>query len=169
MPRELGSSPIREEVLMPVSTWRSVVSSGVAVALLAVCATGAGAAPQSAGNRVASVALAQRGVPYVWGGASPTTGFDASGLVMWVYGRVEHVQLPHSAPFLKKLGRPVARLDLQPGDLIFFDHDLDVGIYVGAGRFVHSPGGARTRVRVDSLRTRRYLADYTGARRLLRR
>ena len=85
---------------------------------------------------------------------------------MWVYGQAEHVQLPHSAPFMKKLGRPVARQELQPGDLVFFHHDLDVGIYVGAGRFVHAPGGGRATVRIDSLRARGFLRSYTGARRL---
>lgn len=102
----------------------------------------------------------------MWGGASPKTGFDASGLVMWVYGQVEHVQLPHSAPYQKRLGRSIMRKGLLPGDLVFFDHNLDVGIYVGGGRFVHAPGGAQRTVRIDSLRGGRYLLTYTGARRL---
>jgi peptidoglycan DL-endopeptidase CwlO len=88
--------------------------------------------------------LDQIGVPYVWGGASPTGGFDCSGLVMWLWAQ-HGLALPHFAAAQYHLGPvvetgPVLDLTkLQPGDLLFF-HDLGhVGIYVGNGYLLHAP------------------------------
>jgi cell wall-associated NlpC family hydrolase len=102
------------------------------------------------------------GTPYVWGGASPG-GFDCSGLVMYVYAQVG-VSLPHSSYAQYGYGSPVARSDLQPGDLVFFDGLGHVGIYVGGGSFIHAPHTGDV-VKISSL-SGWYASTYVGARRL---
>jgi cell wall-associated NlpC family hydrolase len=113
---------------------------------------------------VVHAALAQRGVPYVWGGTS-RHGFDCSGLVRFAYARIG-LRLPHSSYALASVGRRVARSALRPADLIFFNGDGHVGIYIGDGRFVHAPH-AGTVVRIERLSERWYASSYVGARRLL--
>ncbi|MHB9148541.1 MAG: C40 family peptidase [Thermoleophilia bacterium] len=118
--------------------------------------------PASAfGNPVVEVAMRYVGVPYVWGGASPS-GFDCSGLVQYAFGQLG-VSLPHSSRALFDVGVAVAREDLRPGDLVFFGSPIHhVGIYVGGGNMVHAPyTGAN--VRVNSISR----SNYTGARRIL--
>ena len=88
--------------------------------------------------QAATIALRYLGVPYLWGGASPATGFDCSGLVMYVYAQLG-MSLPHYAAAQYQLGTPVAQSQLQPGDLVFFDALDHVGIYIGNGQFVHAP------------------------------
>lgn len=106
-------------------------------------------------------ALAYLGVPYVWGGESPTAGFDCSGLVLYVF-RQHGVQLPHYSRAQFALGERVAPADLQPGDAVFFGNPVyHVGIYVGGGWFVHAPRTGDV-VRLARLADRR---DYAGARR----
>ncbi|TML56287.1 MAG: hypothetical protein E6G21_00155, partial [Actinobacteria bacterium] len=94
-------------------------------------------APPSTHSSVVSIAMRYLGTPYVWGGASPS-GFDCSGLVMYVFSQVG-VSLPHSSYSQYGMGSPVSRDQLQPGDLVFFDGLGHVGIYVGGGSFIHAP------------------------------
>lgn len=105
----------------------------------------------SLGARAARLARTQLGVPYSWGGASPA-GFDCSGLVMWVYGRLG-ISLPHNAAALYGVGHPVSRSALRPGDLLFFSGLGHVGLYVGHGRMVHAPQSGRS-VEIQSLASR---------------
>jgi cell wall-associated NlpC family hydrolase len=119
------------------------------------------------GQRAATLAIREVGVPYRWGGTSPTGGFDCSGLVYWAYGRLG-VEVPHSSYGLYALGRRVARSRMRPGDLLFFYGEGHVGIYVGHGRMVHAPhSGAR--VQVVSLRRSSYGRILEGVRRIARR
>jgi cell wall-associated NlpC family hydrolase len=118
------------------------------------------------GQRAARTALRAVGVPYSWGGTSPSSGFDCSGLVYWAYGRVG-LSVPHSSYALYGMGRQVPRRGLRAGDILFFSGLGHVGIYVGRGRMVHAPHSG-TRVEVVSLGASNYGAGLVGARRLAR-
>jgi cell wall-associated NlpC family hydrolase len=121
-----------------------------------------GPAPPPTHSSVVSIAMQYLGTPYVWGGASPS-GFDCSGLVMYVFGQVG-VSLPHSSYAQYGMGSPVSRDQLQPGDLVFFDGLGHVGIYVGGGSFIHAPHTGDV-VRISSL-SGWYASTYVGARRI---
>ncbi len=115
------------------------------------------------GQTVVALAKQHVGAPYRWGGSSPS-GFDCSGLVRYVYGQVG-IALPHNAAQQYRLGMPVAREDLEPGDLVFFDRLRHNGIYVGDGRFIHARPTGR-RVAIASLDDEWYASHFVGARRL---
>lgn len=113
-------------------------------------------------------ALDYIGVPYRFGGSSPR-GFDCSGLVNYVFRETLGVTLPRTSRQLATVGVRVAREELRPGDLVFFNTrgapNSHVGIYLGDGRFVHAPR-ARTLVRIDRLDDPGYRGRFEGARRL---
>jgi peptidoglycan DL-endopeptidase CwlO len=93
---------------------------------------------QGAGAAVAA-AYSVLGTPYQWGGASPSTGFDCSGLTMWSWAQ-GGVSLPHSSAAQYSSLPHVSASDLQPGDLVFFYTPIHhVGIYVGGNQMIHSP------------------------------
>jgi cell wall-associated NlpC family hydrolase len=104
------------------------------------------------------------GVPYSYGGTSPRSGFDCSGFTRFVYAHFG-IALPHYSGAQFGMGRRVSRAGLRPGDLLFFDGLGHVGLYVGAGRFIHAPHTG-TRVSIDAL-DGWYAGRYDGARRLL--
>ena len=112
---------------------------------------------------VVAIALQYLGVPYVWGGSSPSTGFDCSGFTMYVYAQVG-VSLPHHAASQYQLGVPVPRDQLAPGDLVFFSGLGHMGLYIGGDQFVHAPHTGDV-VRISSLSER--WGNYVGARRIL--
>jgi peptidoglycan DL-endopeptidase CwlO len=115
------------------------------------------------GQQAAALAQQYLGVPYVWGGASPS-GFDCSGLVVYVYGQLG-VSLPHFTGSLWNSGPHVSRSDLAPGDLVFF-YNLDhVGIYIGGGVFIHAPHTG-TVVQYGNLNDSWYSSAYDGAVRI---
>jgi cell wall-associated NlpC family hydrolase len=122
------------------------------------------AATQTVGVRAVRFARRLLGVPYRYGGDSPS-GFDCSGFVRYVYARFG-VDLPHSSYADFGLGRRVPRGSLRPGDLVFFDGVGHVGMYVGGGRFIHAPHTGTT-VQVTSLNDPWYRAAYDGARRVV--
>jgi len=104
---------------------------------------GGGSVPDPGGSgRSAVVAIAQRylGVPYVYGGASPS-GFDCSGLAMYCYAQIG-ISLSHGATDQQRASTPVPISALQPGDLVFFggpSYSYHVGIYVGGGSMINAP------------------------------
>ncbi len=120
-------------------------------------------APPTQYSGVVGIAMQYLGVPYVWGGSSPS-GFDCSGFVAYVYAQVG-VSLPHYSGAQWGYGVPVSRSDLQPGDLVFFDGLGHVGIYVGGGQFIHAPHSGDV-VKISSLGESWYAATYVGARRI---
>src|SRR5207253_22334 len=122
----------------------------------------AGAPPPSHYGGVVGIAMQYLGVPYVWGGASPS-GFDCSGFTMYVYSRMG-VSLPHNAAAQYGYGSPVSRSALQPGDLVFFDGLGHVGLYIGGNSFIHAPHTGDV-VKISSL-SGWYASTYVGARRL---
>ena len=108
--------------------------------------------------QAASIALQYLGVPYVWGGASPS-GFDCSGLVMYVYAQLG-ISLPHYTVAQWNATEPIS--SPAPGDLVFFNGLGHVGIYIGGGRFVDAPHTGSV-VRIDSMSS---FGGYDGARRV---
>jgi cell wall-associated NlpC family hydrolase len=120
---------------------------------------GGSSAPSGVGARAALLARDYLGVPYRWGGSSPS-GFDCSGLVYFVYGRLG-VTLPRVTYSQWNAGRHVLRSQLAPGDLVFFYGHSHVGIYIGGGRFIHSPHTG-TSVQIASL-SGWYSSVYDGA------
>ncbi len=111
------------------------------------------------------------GVPYRRGGRSAETGFDCSGFTRHVFEHTLGLLLPHRADDQARLSTflPIRREELKPGDLVFFNTMRrtfsHVGIYVGAGQFIHSPR-AGGEVRVEDMRIAYWARRYTGARRL---
>jgi cell wall-associated NlpC family hydrolase len=120
--------------------------------------------PAARYSQVVSIALQYLGIPYVWGGASPSTGFDCSGLIQYVYAQVG-VSLPHHAASQFNYGTPVSREQLEPGDLVFFNGLGHAGIYIGGDQFVHAPHTGDV-VKISSLYDGWYSATWVGGRRL---
>ncbi len=114
--------------------------------------------PGAGHPEAASIALHYLGVPYAWGGASPS-GFDCSGLVMYVYAQLG-ISLPHYTVAQWNATDPIS--SPAPGDLVFFNGLGHVGIYIGGGRFVDAPHTGSV-VRIDSMSG---FAGYDGARRV---
>jgi cell wall-associated NlpC family hydrolase len=121
--------------------------------------THSSSAPSGVGARAALLARDYLGVPYRWGGSSPS-GFDCSGLVYFVYGRLG-VGLPRVTYSQWNAGRHVLRSQLEPGDLVFFYGHSHVGIYIGGGQFIHAPHTG-TSVQIASL-SGWYASEYDGA------
>jgi cell wall-associated NlpC family hydrolase len=117
------------------------------------------------GDRAAEIALQAVGIPYRWGGSSPSSGFDCSGLVYWAYGRLG-IELPHSSYALYDQGRPVALSRLMPGDVLFFAGLGHVGLYIGGGRMVHAPHSGRD-VEIVTLNGSNYGLRLVDARRVI--
>jgi len=93
------------------------------------------------GDRLVSRAMKYLGTPYRHGGISPSTGFDCSGFVYYLYGAVFGQSIPRMPDGMAREGAPVARSDLKRGDIVFFGYRgtfTHVGIYAGNGQFVHA-------------------------------
>ena len=114
-------------------------------------------------QRAVDLAMQYRGAPYRWGGETPS-GFDCSGFVRYVYAQVG-ISLPHNAAMQYQYGTSVSRDELEPGDLVFFDHLRHNGIYIGDGRFIHSRQTGKY-VGVGNLDDDWYRTHWVGGRRL---
>jgi len=114
-------------------------------------------------------ALLAIGVDYRYGGKSPASGFDCSGLVAHVFQEAWGVRLPPSTAGQSHAGVPVSLAELQAGDLLFYDTlqrpYSHVGIYLGEGKFVHAPKTG-TQVRIESLQSSYWVKRFNGARRI---
>ncbi|MEA9391108.1 C40 family peptidase [Acerihabitans sp. TG2] len=117
--------------------------------------------------------LSQMGKPYHWGGKSPTTGFDCSGLIYYAYKDVVRIHMPRTANEMFHLrdAAPVKKDELESGDLVFFhisnrgaaDH---VGVYLGNGKFIQSPRTGSD-IRISYLNEDYWQDHYVGARRVV--
>ncbi len=129
----------------------------------------AGATATDQASNLVINALAFLGVPYRWGGNSHETGFDCSGFVRAVYEQSVGKLLPRRSDEQAAATQPIERNDLKPGDLVFFNTMRrafsHVGIYVGDGKFVHSPR-AGAEVRVEDMRVAYWSKRFNGARRV---
>jgi len=115
-------------------------------------------------SQVISIAMQYLGVPYVWGGMSPS-GFDCSGLVAYAFAQIG-ISLPHHAASQFGYGVPVSRDALQPADLVFFNGLGHMGMYIGGGQFIHAPHTGDV-VKISSLYESWYASTFVGARRIL--
>jgi cell wall-associated NlpC family hydrolase len=120
------------------------------------------AAPPATHGGVVGIAMQYLGVPYQWGGSSPS-GFDCSGFTMYVYAQVG-VSLPHYTGSQWSMGSAVSRSDLQPGDLVFFNGLGHVGLYIGGNQFIHAPHTGDF-VKISTI-SGWYAQTYMGARRI---
>ncbi|WP_010092196.1 C40 family peptidase, partial [Burkholderia ubonensis] len=114
-------------------------------------------------------AMSLVGVPYRWGGNTPDSGFDCSGLVRYVVGRAADVNLPRTTADMSSRGMSIDPEQVAPGDLIFFNTTgrphSHVGIYVGKLRFVNAPSTGGT-VRLDYLTNPYWAKRFDGIRRV---
>jgi murein DD-endopeptidase len=131
----------------------------LAVLVLAGCAS----TPEKPKAGAAQHAAKMVGKPYRYGGATPA-GFDCSGLVQFSFRQAGR-KVPRSTEEQRRASRPVQRAGLQAGDLLFFDQDgkknSHVGIYLGAGEFVHAPSSGKQvrRDRLDAPYWRKHLSE----------
>jgi cell wall-associated NlpC family hydrolase len=130
---------------------------------------GAAASALRSAQDLATAALDLIGIRYKWGGNTPETGMDCSGLVRYVFQQVTGVTLPRTAKDMSHLGAVVDLGDLQPGDLVFFNTRRfafsHVGIYLGGNQFVHAPRRGRD-VEIAALDSGFWQRRFNGARRL---
>ncbi|MDL2315734.1 C40 family peptidase [Desulfovibrio sp. OttesenSCG-928-A18] len=117
------------------------------------------------GTAVSKTALSMVGTRYKYGGASPSKGFDCSGLVSWAYAQ-HGLSLPRTAKAQSRSGKSVKKSNLQPGDVVVFKtrNGMHTGIYTGRGRFVHSPSTGK-KVCEESLGARFWTEHFVSGRR----
>ncbi|WP_163506369.1 C40 family peptidase [Fodinicola acaciae] len=128
---------------------------------------GGGYTGGGSGSTIVRAALTQLGKPYVWAAASPSVGFDCSGLVLWAYKKVG-IYLPHSAHLQYAEGRPISRSQLRPGDLVFWSYGSSwtsihhVAIWAGNGKIIEAADFG-----IPVHKRSMYWSGYFGAARLL--
>ena len=118
------------------------------------------------------LAMKLRDIRYVRGGHDPSTGFDCSGFVRYVFAHAVGLELPTNSASQFVAGLAVKRADMRPGDLVFFrtagrggrGRISHVGIYIDNGQFIHSPSHGKT-VRVDNLQEAYWAKRFAGAKR----
>lgn len=127
--------------------------------------------PVKSSNKVDSlIAKAKKmlGVPYRYGGTSPSTGFDCSGFMQYVFK--DTISLPRTSNDMAQVGKKVSRSDLKAGDMVFFAHSgsriSHVGMYLGAGQFIHSPSTGKT-IEITSMNSKYWSGRFITARRVV--
>jgi cell wall-associated NlpC family hydrolase len=120
-------------------------------------------------SELAVQALSMLGINYRYGGTSPETGLDCSGLVRYVFKEAWGTDLPRTSAEISRVGEKVDKVDLRPGDLVFyntlrrgFSH---VGIYLGDRKFIHSPSSGG-QVRIEDMDVAYWKKRFNGARRI---
>ncbi|MDR3073764.1 MAG: C40 family peptidase [Deltaproteobacteria bacterium] len=121
------------------------------------------------GSAVVATARSQLGVPYKYGGVSPKTGFDCSGLIYWSYGQYGF-RVPRQAGEQAGAGKAVKKSQLRQGDILVFRISARSGIhtalYSGNGNFIHSPSTGK-KIREDNMNDEYWKRRYVSARRVL--
>jgi cell wall-associated NlpC family hydrolase len=168
---------------LPDDSRRALLGLLGSVSLLSACSgvprSGAGAAdsgaeaggvgvPEDLAREVTFLALSLVDTPYRYGGNTPESGFDCSGLIVYAYRTAANHPLPRQVRQLAKVGHPVKISAARAGDLVFFNAPRrfsHAGIYVGDGRFVHAPstGG---RVRLEGVFSSYWRPRLAGVRRV---
>lgn len=151
------------------------ILSSIVVLLLCAACSSPEPPPQryssDSGSDVVSYARSLLGTPYHFGGDTPRTGFDCSGFVRHVYYHTQGIALPHNAKGISQNGRPIRASELRPGDLVFYNtlgrSYSHVGIYIGNGRFIHSPHSGKS-VEIVDMSLDYWRGRYNGARRVSR-
>jgi cell wall-associated NlpC family hydrolase len=129
---------------------------------------GAGVAAGGSPAGLAALTVAEKylGTPYQWGGDTPQTGFDCSGLMEWSYNQIG-IHLPRVAADQFHVGIPVTKAELKPGDLVFFQDSTGyihhVGMYIGDDKFIEAPHTGAD-VRISSLDDPYYAQQFAGGR-----
>lgn len=138
----------------------------------AFCGEGDEAVSYDSSRRAAELAMHAMSVvdaEYRYGGNSPQTGIDCSGLVRYVYKKAWGAELPRTAAAISEVSESIGTDELRPGDLVFYNTQRrqfsHVGIYLGDNKFVHAPSKGN-RVRVDNMNSRYWQVRFDGARRV---
>lgn len=123
----------------------------------------------TAGEKIVSFAKQYLGYSYVWGGTTPSGGFDCSGFVYYVFNSCGY-NLSRSCTVQANSGTAISKAALQPGDIVFFNNTSNgsiahVGIYIGDGRFIHA-ANSRRGVVTDTINSGYYNTYYYSARRI---
>ena len=125
--------------------------------------------PNGQASQILAIAKEMLGQPVVWGGASPSNGFDCSGLVQYVY-RQAGINLPRTADVQFLVGQTVSISYLQPGDLVYFTTyepgASHVGIYIGNSKFIHT-SFSKGIVAIGDMNDSYFVQRYYGAKRVL--
>lgn len=120
-------------------------------------------------TELAMTAMTLIGAHYKYGGNSPETGIDCSGLVRYVFKEAWGATLPRTSLELSRAGEEVSRDELQPGDLVFYNtmrrSYSHVGIYLGDNKFIHAPSSGK-KVRIDNMELAYWKSRFNGARRI---
>ena len=120
-------------------------------------------------TELAMTAMTLIGAHYKYGGNSPETGIDCSGLVRYVFKEAWGATLPRTSLELSRAGEEVSRDELQPGDLVFYNtmrrSYSHVGIYLGDNKFIHAPSSGK-KVRIDNMELAYWKKRFNGARRI---
>lgn len=115
-------------------------------------------------------ALSLNGTAYKYGGRSADSGFDCSGFVAHVFRQAAGLALPHNTRAISQSGAQIAKTELQPGDLVFFNTlrraFSHVGIYLGDNRFIHASSSSTGDVMVSDLTAKYWSQRFNGARRI---
>lgn len=126
-------------------------------------------ATSTTGEKIVAFAKQYIGYRYVYGGASPGTGFDCSGFTSYVYKQFGYTSINRTAAGQYKNGTSVSKAELQAGDLVFFASGgsiYHVGIYIGNGQFIHASTSS-VGVVISDLNSAHYTSRYYGAKRLV--
>jgi cell wall-associated NlpC family hydrolase len=173
VPRVLGfANEYRAQGFGQTSATTATAAPGVAAPVAApsgmTLTAAVSSAPTATAQHAIQVASQFLGTPYHFGGASPQTGFDCSGIAQYAYGQ-SGVTLPRVAADQFQVGQPVDRSQLQPGDLVFFRDSTGYihheGIYLGNDQFLHAPHTGDV-VKISSLDDSYYAGQFAGGRRM---